>query len=150
LTQSIYKKRFLKRPIYKKPCNYAGCNKVIHTRSFNRKFCYRHGPNFKYKISKLSKEKRKLANSPYTKVVQQVRKCLKCNNKFDSISYYNRICNSCNIENESIKSAKSFHGWKLAPNMVNRLDIYNYKHAKYGEDLNANSHVYRTRWGWEK
>lgn len=113
LTQSIYKKRFLKRPIYKIPCTHKDCDKVIYTRSFNRKYCYKHVPNFKYKISKRSMDKRKLANSPYTKPVQSRRDCLKCNSKFDSISPNNRICPKCNIENDGQTAHKIFHGWRL-------------------------------------
>lgn len=31
------------------------------------------------------------------------RKCLKCNNLFDSESFKNRICFSCNLKNKKLK-----------------------------------------------
>jgi hypothetical protein len=104
----------MKRPIYKIPCQQEGCKIVIHTRSFNRKKCHKHVANAKYKISQRSKDKRKLEKSPYSIPIQKTRNCLKCGSKFGSLSEYNRICKTCNAENEHlIKKEKTFLGWKL-------------------------------------
>jgi hypothetical protein len=125
----------LKRPIYKIPCQHEGCKIVIHTRSFNRKKCHKHGTNAKYKISQRSKDKRKLEKSPYSISVQKTRECLKCGKKFGSLSNYNRICKVCNAENEQLKAEKSFMGWKLVSDDVGS-SLRNVYH--YGEKLDWN------------
>ncbi len=104
----------MKRPIYKIPCKEEGCKIVVHTRSFNRKRCHKHGANAKNKLSQKTIEKRKLWKSPYGKMPKKIRNCLKCGNKFESFSINNRICIGCNKENDNVRGAKSFHGWKLS------------------------------------
>ncbi len=113
MTISRTKRIFLKRPIYKIPCIHEGCKIILHTRSFNRKRCHKHGANAKYKISKRSLDKRKDMNSPYYVKPKKIRECLKCGKQFESLSDSNRVCNSCNNENDVLRGTNTFHGWKL-------------------------------------
>jgi hypothetical protein len=134
LTLSTTKRSFLKRPIYKIPCQQEGCKIVIHTRSFNRKKCYRHVTNAKYKISQRSKDKRKLEKSPYSIAIQKTRECLKCGCKFGSVSEYNRICKTCNAENDQLKSEKLFLGWKLRSDDLEHSLKFQYYEKRHSPD----------------
>jgi hypothetical protein len=102
ILNELYKRRrnmFLKRKIIKKPCMYEGCDKILYTRAPSKKYCRKHARKFGV---------RKIESNLYTKNIFNIsiknRVCLKCGRQFTSYGIQNRLCQSCNYENNVMSS----------------------------------------------
>ncbi len=98
--------KFLRGPIHKILCKELHCKTVLHTRAYNKKYCHKH--NHMAKMSRLHRKNVKKSQahlrSPYGKYGGTIEKlCLKCNEKFGSGSPFNKLCEPCNHNNETIK-----------------------------------------------
>jgi urate oxidase len=103
---------FLRKPVHKIPCYQLDCKTILHTRSYNQKYCHKH--NWMSNVSKNSKKNRnkykKDMSSPYGHFTETTkRNCLKCDESFGSTGKFHKLCEPCNLENEFIirKSKKS-------------------------------------------
>jgi hypothetical protein len=97
--------KFLRGPIHRIPCHELNCNIVLHTRAYNKKYCQKHN-----NMAKMGRQHRKNVKkrqtemqSPYGRFGNTTQKlCLKCGQTFGSISKFNKLCEPCNQDNETI------------------------------------------------
>jgi|SaaInl4_200m_RNA_FD_contig_21_2105085_length_1260_multi_14_in_0_out_0_4 sugar-specific transcriptional regulator TrmB len=109
------KGKFLTKRIRKTYCKYENCGRELLTRSSNKQYCRKHREIICKETRKLASESRKSSYIRTEKsisprdIVREKRNCLKCGEKFSSLSTHNRVCYDCSVVNERCKEGHSIH-----------------------------------------